>query len=779
MKTLIAIAVAAALSGGTAMAATGQARPAAFDHRLPAEHTVELRAMPRLNVAQLRAEDARNQQARLGQAPVRFAAPHAVDITPMNAGDWDEIDGEFAVWRLRVESRDALSLNFGFDEYHMPEGGRLLVYPAGLDRNAAPDLIHTFTHADNKPHGQLWTPIVPGDHAVIEAVIPRAQLAQFKLRIGSVNHDYAGFSQMAARAALAAQPQGVSGACNVDVVCPAGDDWRDQIPAVGAYSRQGTMMCTGSLVNNTANDQTMYFLTAHHCGMGTASNAASIVVYWNYENSFCRTPGSAQSGQNGDGSLAQNQTGAVVRATWSGSDFTLLELDDPADPAFNLFWNGWDRRDIAFDGATGIHHPRVAEKRITHSDNPLRIEGYLGNSGSSHLWVQWNPEGTTEGGSSGSPLFSPEGRVIGQLHGGYASCSTTGSDHVDWYGRIYTSWEGGGTPETSLASWLDPAGTGAQFIDGIGADGEPGGPGEPGDPVAAFTYEIDHDTLTVTFTDTSTDDGEVVSHSWDFGDGTTSDEAAPVKTYDEAGSYVVRLTVTDDEGNTGTSTQTLEVGDTGPDAIALINRVPVAGLSGSAGSEALYALEVPEGVTGVLSITTALGGGNVALQVSLDAVPDADSADWSSNRPGNNETVRIPNPVAGTYYVRLSGSYSGVTLQARHNPVDDGGAPPTGDVLENGVPVNGISGVAGSERFWVVNVPEGAASLRVAMSGGSGDADLYVRQADRPTNSVYDCRPYLGGNNETCTFDAPQPGVWHVRVHAYSAIEGVSLVAEY
>ena len=184
------------------------------------------------------------------------------------------------------------------------------------------------------------------------------------------------------------------------------------------------------MLNNTAGDQKMYFPTAHHCGMGAADAAASIVVYWNYQNSTCRTPGSADSGANGDGSLAQNQAGAVVRATSAASDFTLLELDDAADPAFNLSWSGWDRRDAAPQGATGIHHPRVAEKRITHSDTPLRIEGYLGNTGASHLWVQWNQRGTTEGGSSGSPIYSPEGRVVGQLHGGYASCSTTGAGLV-------------------------------------------------------------------------------------------------------------------------------------------------------------------------------------------------------------------------------------------------------------------------------------------------------------------------------------------------------------
>ncbi|MDH5822138.1 pre-peptidase C-terminal domain-containing protein [Luteimonas sp. RD2P54] len=772
MKRLIGLLGAGVLLAGAATAAPRDARPAAFEHRLPAEHTVEVRNMPAVDVARLRAEDMRRAAARRDE-PVRFAAPHPVDITPLDAGDWDEIDGDMLVWRLRVESKDALSLNFGFSEYHMPAGGRMLLYPAGLGRNADPSAIRTFTDADNKPHGKLWTPVVPGDHAVIEVVVPRAKLGELKLRLTSVNHDYVGFGDLARRGAME-QAQGISGSCNIDVVCPAGDEWRDQIPAVGAYSRFGTFYCSGSLVNNTANDQKMYFLTAHHCGMGTADAAASIVVYWNYENSYCRTPGSAESGQEGDGSLDQNQTGAVPRATWSTSDFTLLELDDPADPAFALYWAGWDRRDTSFDGATGIHHPRVAEKRITHSSNPLEISGYFG-AGTDHLHVFWDQPGTTEGGSSGSPLYSPEGRVIGQLHGGLASCSTSGDDHSDYYGRVYTSWAGGGSAATRLSDWLDPTGSGAEFIDGIGADGG----GEPGDPVADFGFAVDNDTLTVTFTDASSDDdGTIAAHDWDFGDGTGSTEASPVKTYDAAGVYTVTLTVTDDEGNTDSASQTIEVGDLGPDATEIFNRQPVTGLSGAAGDALLYSLVVPEGVEGPLSFISSGGSGDITMYVAFEAEPDADAYDYVSQRPGNNETVRVAEPQAGTYYIKLVGvrAFSGVTLQARHAEPETG---PGDGELENGVPVTDIAGDAGSEQFWTIEVPAGTSSLTVAMSGGSGDPDLYVRHGEQPNTTTYDCRPYLVGSNETCTIASPQAGTWHVMIRGYTAFSGVTLTGSY
>jgi len=764
MKRITGWIVAGMLSAGAAQAATGDARPAAFDYRLPAEHTVEVRSMPGVDVARLKAEDAR-RAAKLASAPVRFAAPLAVDITPATAGDWDEA-GDNLVWRLRVQSKGALSLNFGFGEYRMPEGGHMLVYPAGLKGNASPDLIRAFTSADNKRHGKLWTPVVSGDHAVIEVVVPKAKAGELKLRLTSVNHDYVGFDRLAA-APWTGQEKGVSGSCNIDVACPAGDGWRDQIRSAGAYSRFGTFYCSGSLVNNTANDQKMYFLTANHCSMGSTDAAASIVVYWNYQNSYCRTPGSAESGANGDGSLAQNQTGATPLASYSSSDFTLLELDDPADPEFNLYWSGWDRRDIAFNGATGIHHPRVAEKRITHSSNPLRIEGYLGASGTSHLYVYWDHPGTTEGGSSGSPLYSPDGRVIGQLHGGYASCSTTGpTDHVDWYGRVFTSWAGGGSDTSRLSNWLDPAGTGAEFIDGLDST-----PVDPTLPVAGFTWTADE--LTVTFTNTSTDDGETLAYAWDLGDGNTSTEENPVHTYPADGSYDVHLTVTDEDGNTHTHSELIAVAAT-PDAIDLVNGELVSGLSGAAGSGTLYRLVVPENGTGPLSFRTYAGTGNVSLYVSHEQVPTTAAYDWRSARPGNNETIVIADPEPGTYYVLLHGesAYSGVRLVATHGlseTYSNNTAYPIPDNSSAGVDspitVSGASGNASAQTQVYVDITH------------TWIGDLIVTLI-APDGSTYVLHNRTGGSADdidaTYTVDLssePKNGTWNLRVSDNAALD--------
>ncbi|AKS42526.1 S8 family serine peptidase [Wenzhouxiangella marina] len=133
---------------------------------------------------------------------------------------------------------------------------------------------------------------------------------------------------------------------------------------------------------------------------------------------------------------------------------------------------------------------------------------------------------------------------------------------------------------------------------------------------------------------------------------------------------------------------------------------------------------------------------------------------------------------------KLSGLNGSPNLLAysRFGGGDDGGGnpPPSGPTeLENGVAENGLSGAAGSETFFTIDVPAGASDLSFQMSGGSGDADMYVRFGQAPTQSSYDCRPYRNGNNETCDFASPSTGTYHVMLRGYSSYSNTSLVASY
>ena len=391
----------------------------------------------------------RDKNRPIAGAPLRFAEPLQVEISPDKQGTWETIKDGYRLWRLRIVSEKAVSLNLGFSRYVMPSGGRLFIYSPDFST-----VLGSFTAVDNEEHGQLWTPLVPGQEVVIEVTLPPEVESLLELELAKVNHAYRQFSA----------PPEKSGACNVDVVCPEGNGWRDEIRSVGAFTVNGIDTCTGALINNTAQDLTPYFLTADHCGVNSGE-APSVVVYWNFENSTCRTPGSPPSGQPGDGQRNQFNSGAIFRADYGPSDMTLIELDDPIQSAHNVHWAGWDRTDTAQTSAVAIHHPGVEEKRISFENDGTSISSYLGNpgSGTDHIRVEDWDLGTTEPGSSGSPLFNQNQHIVGQLHGGFAAC---GNNDPDWYGRLFTSWIGGGTDATRLSNWLDPLGTGIVSLDG-------------------------------------------------------------------------------------------------------------------------------------------------------------------------------------------------------------------------------------------------------------------------------------------------------------------------
>jgi lysyl endopeptidase len=406
--------------------------------------------------------------------PLEFAQPFAVDVTPESHGVWERLDlgarGSFWVWRLRVESPRALSVNLGFTLFDIPRGASLSVYAAGYRPGGDRSDIRYFTDRDVEAHRELWVPLVRGSQVVVELAVPEASRSQAALKLGWVNGAFLEVSQALLK----------SGSCNVDVVCSQGNAYRDQIRAVGVMQLNGSRLCTGSMINNTGARRPL-FITANHCGM-RANNAQTLVVYWNFQNSTCRPVGSPASGGNGNGSLSQFNSGSNFLATFGGSDVTLVELDDAPQAAFNVFLAGWDRRPGPFsDGAIGIHHPGVDEKRISHSNRATEDDG------GTHHRVWWRPNGigVTEPGSSGSPIYTKAGRFIGQLTGGGSACGVPDSSMWDVYGKLSRSWDGGGSASSRVRDHLDPAGTGATMIDGRNWNG--GGPNPTPTPTATPT----------------------------------------------------------------------------------------------------------------------------------------------------------------------------------------------------------------------------------------------------------------------------------------------------
>lgn len=400
---------------------------------------VERVALPEINPDVLLANDAKDNTP----GPIHFAVPIAVDLTPENAGTWDTLDDGSRVWRLRFQVPGSTDLNFGFTEYRMPQGATLLIYSESRDYFQGP-----YGAQDNKEHGQLWTPVVPGESAVIELYLPAGTAGQVKLRLTQVGAGYRDLFKL--------KPQGKQGSCNIDTICPQGDPWRNEIRSVGRISIGGTGLCSGTLIMDAESSFRSFFLTANHCGLDSL-NAPSTVVYWNFESPSC--------GLLSGGSLGDNQTGATFRAARFDVDFALIELDQTPNPDFAVFYAGWDRSAAAPSGSVSIHHPSADEKAISFNNDPLAtVNSCIGTGGNNTHWTMNWEAGTTEPGSSGGGLWSPDNhKLVGFLSGGASSCGNPSG--TDCYGKFSVAWDGVSS-SSRLRDWLDPANTGTVMVDG-------------------------------------------------------------------------------------------------------------------------------------------------------------------------------------------------------------------------------------------------------------------------------------------------------------------------
>ncbi|MEV0537600.1 collagenase [Kitasatospora sp. NPDC050463] len=235
----------------------------------------------------------------------------------------------------------------------------------------------------------------------------------------------------------------------------------------------------------------------------------------------------------------------------------------------------------------------------------------------------------------------------------------------DWSGaRTYLTSTIGTRYNADFDAWLTACNTGA-----CGTGTNPGGNKAP---TAAFTSAASG--LAVTFTDGSTDpDGTIASRAWDFGDGTTSTAANPAKTYAAAGSYTVKLTVTDDKGATASTSQTVTVAAgggggsecSGADIRQLDRNCVRSNGTATTGNYVHYYLFVPAG-TKQLKLTSSGGTGNADLYFNSAAWAYTNAYTARSANADNTETLTIDNPPAGYVYASLYAQqgFSGVTMKA-------------------------------------------------------------------------------------------------------------------
>ena len=407
---------------------------------------INAKSLPSFDLQQVRAEDALNDNKF--EKPWRFGYMHSVDFG-FEDGQWTTLKNGDRIWRLAVTSKDALSLNFIFDEFSIPQGSTVYLY--NDDRS---DLLGAYTSTQNQESGILGTWLVKGEKVWIEYFEPAQVAGQGQLHIAKATHGYRN-----AETYHAAKGLNDSGNCNLDVDCPIGTDWEDiknhNKRSVGILLSGGQGFCTGALINNTNNDGTPYFLTANHCYSNP--NGWAFRFGWISPNPVC-----ASNSNSANGPTNLTISGASLKARSTNADFCLVEINNPIPTSWDRVFAGWDRSDITPPFTVGIHHPAGDIMKVCRdNDSPSKQPNagaqtweILGGSGQG-----WEL-GVTEGGSSGSPLFDDQGRIIGQLYGGAAACAGTNDNNaLDYYGRLGVAWDSGNSSTTRLEDWLDPQGT--------------------------------------------------------------------------------------------------------------------------------------------------------------------------------------------------------------------------------------------------------------------------------------------------------------------------------
>jgi len=209
----------------------------------------------------------------------------------------------------------------------------------------------------------------------------------------------------------------------------------------------------------------------------------------------------------------------------------------------------------------------------------------------------------------------------------------------------------------------------------------------------------------------------------------------------------------------------------------LENGVAKTNLSAATGQELTFTLDVPANATD-LTFDMSGGTGDADLYVKFGSAPTSSSYDCRPYKNGNTESCPVTTAQAGTYYVKVVAysSFSGVSLTGSYTDNSGGGS---GGATGGSASVSDISISRRAWKYYTIDIPAGMATLDFTISGGSGDADLYIKRGSQPTSSSYDCRPYKNGNNESCSFTNPAADTWHIGIYGYSSVSGLSLDVVY
>ena len=392
--------------------------------------------------------------------PYTFGEFVEVSDNLKNNGFWKIDQQGYAIWEHQISLEGASSLTFLFSEFYLPENAVLTIksIPSGE--------IEEYTFRNNTASKVFSTLPFQGNKAVLKFKVPihykdQARLQFWKIVKGNSNNSNIGFKINSGND------------CLVDAACVADNETIDVLKERLIHSvvriMTGNAFCTGTLINNTANDGRMLLLTANHCLEQSNVPPEFWVFGFNFFNDdeVCSDPDFKTFKE------LQFTNGAKLLANNPRSDFALFEILGDVNPVWDLEWAGWSLNDVNIDFSFSLHHPLGEPTKISIENDPLveGVETFFGEE-----IVTWDisekgngwESGATLQGSSGAALFNQKGQIIGQLAGGEAGCNNNlDNDLGDFYSKIDRSWDFDPANNRSLRSWLDPEGTGTKELNSL------------------------------------------------------------------------------------------------------------------------------------------------------------------------------------------------------------------------------------------------------------------------------------------------------------------------
>lgn len=302
---------------------------------------------------------------------------------------------------------------------------------------------------DTTLDGQTWwTPDLGTDEVTLEVEVPPgAPAAAVDIAIPRVSHIFENLALPTESESEFSVSTKIneSASCELDASCyDAYANQRNAVARMIFTSGGSTFACTGTLINDTRNSGTPYFLTANHC-ISTQAAASSLQTDWFYRSPTCNTRTLSSA-------TTKRFNGATLLHASDSTDTALLRLNDT--PPAGAFFAGWDASaPTSGMSVVGLHHPRADLLKasfgavtsqaacVSTGETSFQCSGTVGNF---HR-VAWS-QGTTEGGSSGSALFKNGTQIIGTLYGGSSTCAALASP--EFYGRFDVAYN------TALKTWL-------------------------------------------------------------------------------------------------------------------------------------------------------------------------------------------------------------------------------------------------------------------------------------------------------------------------------------